>query len=177
MKEKARKAALFCTALLCFLIVASCGGQKAAYTPKSYGEGSVVAVWDPEDFSITEHPALGEMQEFFAARISETLSAAGGYELVERQKLLLALEELNLGSSALASESSRLQVGRVVGAQLMIFGGYQLIGKQFRVDLRLVDVESGVVVKAAEQTVTSADIEGWLRAVEESAVQLISTGK
>lgn len=166
-----------CAVFVLQLFLLSCVSEKTVTSPRSYGEGSVVAVWDLEDMSVTAHPVLGEMQEFIAARISETLSSTGGYELVERQKLILALEELSLGSSTLASESSRLEIGRVLGARLMVFGGYQLIGKQFRVDLRMVDVESGVVLRAAESTVVSADMEGWLHAAEEAAGQLIQSGE
>ncbi|WP_163337209.1 CsgG/HfaB family protein [Desulfopila sp. IMCC35008] len=158
-------------------VLLACVAEKTAPVPKTYGEGSVIAVWDLEDMSVTVHPALGAMQEFLSARISETLSTTGGFELVERQKLILALEELSLGSSSLASQSSRLEVGRVLGAQLMVFGGYQLIGKQFRVDLRMVEVASGVVLRAAESTVVSADMEGWLGAAEQAAVQLIPSGE
>ena len=160
--------------LICLLLfLPSCAAEKKTYTPVEYGTGSVVAVWDLEDFSVTKHAALSDMQEFLTAKIIETLKTKGGYELVERQKLLLALEELSLGSSELASESSRLQVGQIIGAQLMVFGGYQLVGEQLRIDLRMIEVESGVVVKAAEQTVTAADISGWLKAAEDAAAQLM----
>lgn len=177
MKTSMNTVLLTFALLLCQFFLVSCVAEKTVPVPRTYGEGSVVAVWDLEDMSVTRHPALGEMQEFFTARISETLSTSGGYELVERQKLILALEELSLGSSALASETSRLEIGRVLGARLMVFGGYQLIGKQFRVDLRMVEVESGVVLRAAESTVVSADVEGWLGAAENAAVQLITSGE
>ncbi len=177
MKTSVNTLSLSCVVLLLQFFLLSCVAEKTAPIPKTYGEGSVAAVWDLEDMSVTVHPALGEMQEFFAARVSQTLSTAGGFELVERQKLILALEELSLGSSALASESSRLEIGRVLGAQVMVFGGYQLIGKQFRVDLRMVEVESGVVLRAAESTVISADMEGWLGAAEKAAMQLVASGE
>lgn len=151
--KKLKAVALF---LLLLFFLASCASEKTIYQPREYGAGSVVAVWDLEDLSITPHPALTDMQEFLTAQVIETLRDTGGYQLVERQKLLLALEELHLGSSNLASDSSRLRVGQIIGAQLMVFGGYQLIGEQLRIDLRMIEVESGVVVKTAEQTTTAA---------------------
>jgi len=160
--------------LICLLLfLPSCAVEQTSYKPIEYGSGSVVAVWDLEDFSVTKHAALSDMQEFLTAKVIETLKTKGGYELVERQKLLLALEELSLGSSELASETSRLQVGQIIGAQLMVFGGYQLVDEQLRIDLRMIEVDSGVVVKAAEQTVTAADMSGWLKAAEDAAAQLM----
>jgi len=160
--------------LLCLLFfISSCATEQAAYKPVGYGSGSIVAVWDLDDISVTSHPSLTDMQEFLTAKIIETLKTKGGYELVERQKLLLVLEELSIGSSELASETSRLKVGQMLGAQLMVFGGYQLVGEQLRIDLRMIEVSSGVVIKAAEQITTAADISGWLKAAEEAAAKLL----
>ena len=168
MREKLKRI------LLCMLLfLPSCASEQTPYKPAEYGRGSIVAVWDLEDFSVIEHAALSDMQEFLTAKIIETLKIKGEYELIERQKLLLALEELNLGSSEMASETSRLRAGQILGAQLMVFGGYQLVAEQLRIDLRMIDVESGVVVKAAEQSVTAVDISGWLKAAEDAAAKLM----
>ncbi len=96
----------------------------------------------------------------------------GEYSVVERERLLLALEELRLGTTSLVDERFRLDLGRLVGARLMVFGGYQIIGEVMRVDLRLVEVESGKVLKAVEKTTSAADLSGWLSAVSEAVEEL-----
>ncbi|MCI5122195.1 MAG: hypothetical protein D3908_13585 [Candidatus Electrothrix sp. AUS4] len=166
-----------------FLLIVSLLGGCAApptemtsepYIPKTYGSGSVLAVWDLENFSITENQILDDMQEFLTAKVTETLKEQGGYVVIERQKLLLALEELSLGSSELADENSRLEIGRLIGAQLMVFGGYQQVGEQLRIDLRMVEVESGAVVRTAEHTAaTAGDVAGVLAAAEAVAKELL----
>lgn len=158
--------------LVC-LCLSSCAAEKTIYAPAEYGPGSVVAIWDLEDLSVTSNPALTEIQAYFTAKIIETFAETGGYSVIERQNLLLVLEELNLGSSALSSDSSRLAVGQIIGAQLMVFGAYQLLGEQLRIDLRLVEVESGVIIKTAAETSTAADIAGWIQAVENAAKALL----
>ena len=163
---------LLLIALFSFLL-AACAGSPTKYTPKTYGSGSVVAVWDLENFSITENRTLDDMQEFMTAKISETLKDKGGYIIIEREKLLLALEELHLGSSALADEASRLEVGRFLGAQLMVFGGYQQVGEQLRIDLRLIEVESGAVIRTGEHTATASDVSALLAAAEAVAEKLL----
>jgi hypothetical protein len=85
----------------------------------------------------------------------------------------LALEELGLGSSSLADESARLKLGRFVGANLMIFGGYQVVMDQMRIDLRMIEVETGRLVKAAQQTVSATDMAGWLEAAKLAAGELV----
>ncbi|MCI5212025.1 MAG: hypothetical protein D3910_25325, partial [Candidatus Electrothrix sp. ATG2] len=143
------------------------------YVPKTYGSGSVVvAIWDLENFSVTENQILDDMQEFLTGKVTETLQGQGGFVVIERQKLLLALEELHLGSSELADENSRLEIGRLIGAQLMVFGGYQQVGEQLRIDLRMVEVESGAVIRTAEHTATAGDVAGVLAAAEAVAKEL-----
>jgi len=163
---------LLVTALLPFLLSA-CGGSSANYSPKIYGSGAIVAVWDLENFSVTENQILDDMQEFLSAKVAETFKEQGGYVIVERQKLLLALEELALGNSALVSEASQLQIGRMLGAQLMVFGGYQQVGEQLRIDLRLIEVESGAVIRVAEHTATASEVSALLTAAEAAALDLL----
>ena len=82
------------------------------------------------------------------------------------------MEELNLGSSELADESTRLKVGRMIGAREMVFGGYMVVGSTMRVDLRRVDVETGKVVKTAKKTVAADDLAGWIKAAQDTAAGL-----
>ena len=92
--------------------------------------------------------------------------------MVERQKLVRALEELRLGSSALADEETRLRLGRIQGARLMVLGGYMAVGGRMRIDLRLVDVESSRVRKAVSRTTDSADIAAWMETAGKAAEEL-----
>jgi len=86
--------------------------------------------------------------------------------------LVLALEELNLGTTSLVDESTRLQIGRIVQAQLMVFGGYQVIADHMRLDLRLVEVQTGKILKAAKQITSGTDMSSWLKAAAEAAAEL-----
>ena len=103
----------------------------------------------------------------------ETFKESVTFQVVERQRLILALEELNLGSSSLANEATRLRIGRIVGARFMVFGGYFVLGDMMRLDLRLVEVETGTIVKAAEKTTAAGDLNGWLKATRQAAEELI----
>ena len=111
-------------------------------------QASTVAVWDLENLNPNEAVGI-DMGELLASEVIETLKKSGKFQVVERQRLILALEELQLGSSSLADEATRLKIGRIVGARFMVFGGYLVFGEMMRLDLRLVEVETGTVVKAA----------------------------
>jgi curli biogenesis system outer membrane secretion channel CsgG len=160
------------TSSWCFLLLlafALCGLFSCATAPVTEESEAGIAVWDIDDLSpgIT-HTNLGEL---FSAQIIEVLKNKGE-SVVERTRLLRVLEELRLGSSSLADESSRLGLGKLIGAKQMVFGGYQIVGDQMRIDLRLVEVETGRVRKAVKKTASSADLSGWIDAVRKAAGEL-----
>lgn len=157
-------------AIVFLLLFAGCAGLPEDSAEIGYGPEMSVAVWDLEDlsFGLQNRPDLGE---FITARVIETMNACG-HTVVERQRLLLALEELNIGSSTLADEATRLEIGRMVGARLMVFGGFQVIGEKMRLDLRLVEVERGLVIRAASKTSSASDMNAWLAGAAEAAGEL-----
>ena len=133
---------------------------------------SAVAVWDLEDLNPDE--AIGsDMGELLAAKVIETLKESSTFQVVERERLILALEELTRGSTLMVDESTRLRIGRIVGARFMIFGGYFVLGSMMRLDLRLVEVETGCIVNAAQKTTSAGDLNGWLRVARQAAEELI----
>jgi len=145
------------------------GGTIALAVAQAAG---TVAVWDLED--LTPVPsAAADMGEMLSAAVLETFKDSGGYTVVERQRLLLILEELNLGTTELVSESTRLEVGRLIGARLMVFGSYIIINGTMRMDLRKVEVETGLVLKAISKTATGSDIVEWLKIAREAAKELL----
>jgi curli biogenesis system outer membrane secretion channel CsgG len=158
-----RGALLFLAAVL---LVAGC-----ASAPETPSEPVSVAVWDLENLSY-EPGAYPDMGQVLAGRIIETIRQKGEYQVVERQRIMAILQELNLGSSALADENTRLRIGRLSGARRMIFGGYQTAGDAMRIDLRLVEVETGKIIKTSEKTAAAGDLAGWLDSASLAAAEL-----
>jgi curli biogenesis system outer membrane secretion channel CsgG len=131
-----------------------------------------VAVWDLENLTPGDvgHIDLGEP---LAARVIQTLKQSGAVIIIERQRLVLTLEELNLGTTSVVDENTRLEIGKMLGARRMVFGAYQVIADIMRLDLRLVDVETGKVVKVSKQISPGSDLTAWLKAAEEAAKDLL----
>jgi curli biogenesis system outer membrane secretion channel CsgG len=93
--------------------------------------------------------------------------------LVERERLVRILEELHLGTTAVVDEATRLKLGKMAGARWMVFGGYQVIADQMRLDLRLVEVETGRVRKAVQKKTVGAGITAWTEAARKAAEDLL----
>ncbi len=132
-----------------------------------------LAVWDLEDLSPMEHGLVG-MGEILSGQVMAGLAQNPAFQMVERQQLLKAIEELHLASSDLADPETRLRLGRIIGARQMVFGAFQVIGPNLRLDLRRVDVASGRILKTSSATAAAADLNLCLSAAEDAATALIA---
>ena len=148
------------------LFFLSCAAQQVVHE-----KGTSVAVFDLENLVPLEG-SYPDLSEFLSARVAATIKNKGYYNVVERQRLLLVLDELNLGTSMLVDDATRLKLGRMVGARLMVFGSCLVFAGQMRLNLRLVDVETGGVMKSVEKTVSATDLTGWLNAAEDATNEL-----
>jgi TolB-like protein len=151
------------------LALTACAPTPQAVVPE---RRPVVAVWDLEDVGpfTKASPVLGEL---LSSEILETIKQKGTYTVVERERLQLVLEELKLGTTSLVDESTRLRLGKLVGATLMVFGGYQTIGDTVRLDVRLVEVESGKTIKATFKTAPAANVPELLKAARAATADLM----
>jgi len=158
--------------ILFFLWAGILGFSSCAAPPSRLEPGGAIAVWNIEDLSPSagSRPDLGEI---LSDQVIETVKKNGAYVVVERKRLILALEELRLGTTSLVDEATRLRLGKIVGARWMIFGGYLVVAGQMRLDLRLVEVETGRIRKAVQKTTASIDFAEWMAAARRAAEELL----
>lgn len=122
--------------------------KTASAVPADPGQRrQTVAVFPFENYAVEKPERLAFMSDWVPDSISEKLLQTGELRVVERQKLVEILREQNLGASGLADPSTRATLGRISGAQTMIFGAFSSFGDRFQMDARVVDTESGLVLK------------------------------
>ena len=106
-----------------------------------------------------------------------SLVQAGRFDVVERERLDLVMNEQNLHQRGLVDPATAARVGKILGAQLVVFGlvtgaseqkidkfSYDLIRVEVSMDVRAVDVSTGRVTisetakgAAEARVITSAD--------------------
>jgi TolB-like protein len=112
-----------------------------------------LAVLDFENNSFFKPEEVQSLSKGLAQIMITELSRSGSIRVVEREKLRSLMDELNLSQSGMASEEGSLKIGRLVGAQHLVFGGYMvMMGDKIRIDMRIVEVETGLTLKADEVT-------------------------
>jgi tetratricopeptide (TPR) repeat protein len=59
----------------------------------------------------------------------------------------------------MVSEQGSLQVGKLIGAKHLVFGGYMvMMDDKIRIDVRIIEVETGLTLKAGEVTGKTKDV-------------------
>jgi TolB-like protein len=89
------------------------------------------------------------MQQMILSELSQNSSLRA----IERGALRALLEEQDLGASGRIEPGTAAELGRLVGARYMVLGVFVDLFSDFRMDTRIVDVETGEILKA--QTVRS----------------------
>jgi TolB-like protein len=134
------------------LALAACGCAAAANPPAAPAPRPVtVAVFEFEDHSLGAPAGAAGLGRTLTDRIMADLAERRGLRLVERGALAEVLAELALGSAGLADAENRLRLGRLLGAQYFVFGGFTALGPSVRIDGRVVVVESGLTQAASVQ--------------------------
>jgi TolA-binding protein len=82
--------------------------------------------------------------------LTVTLLQVAGMPVVERQRLKDLLAEQKLTAGALADEDTRLRLGKIIGAQRMIFGGFFVLGDAVQVHVRVIDTATSRVIFSDE---------------------------
>jgi hypothetical protein len=101
--------------------------------------------------------------DFIQLAVNDALKSTGRIEVVDRAKIDKVISELKLSSSELASEDTRLKLGRLFSARLIATGSLLRYGNETQVSLRLIETETtqvkvAVTPKPLPATAKAADI-------------------
>ena len=133
----------------------------------AHAEGAKpLAVWPFDSFSEGTGRSVAEAQlleELLPDLVAGELGGDHRVRVVERRQLSAVLGEQKLGASQLAEESSRLRLGRLVGATWMLFGSFMKVGPMWQIDLRIVDTASSRIVATGAASGSGDDYPGAVR--------------
>ena len=87
-----------------------------------------------------------------AETIISDLSIIQEITVVERTRIVEVMKEIELGMTGIIDKKTAQQAGRIMGVQYILMGHWQKFGNQFRVNARLVEVETGKIVVSIKET-------------------------
>jgi TolB-like protein len=91
-------------------------------------------------------PSLDPLSRGLADMLITDLSNVQALQLVEREKLNLALDELKLSKSKFIDPKTALKLGKGLSARYLLVGGYTVLQDTMRLDARFFDVQKGSVL-------------------------------
>ncbi len=91
---------------------------------------------------------MAVLRKGLAQMLISDLSAIEAVRMVERDRLQEILSELKLQQSKRFDPKTAGKIGKLLGARFMVLGGYFAMMGTLRVDARVVEVETGRVIKS-----------------------------
>ncbi len=82
-------------------------------------------------------------------RLRTNLTQLGVYRIIERGLMLQVLLEQDFQMTGCTSDECAVEVGQMLGAQLMLAGSIGKVGNTWTVEMRVIDVATGAVLKSA----------------------------
>jgi TolB-like protein len=131
-----------------------------------------LGVLDFDNNSLADRQRLEPLRKGLAQMFTSELGQLQGLRLVERADLQRVIEEMKLAQAGLIDEKTAQQVGKLVGAKHLLLGGFiYLPNKKIRLDARIVEVETGRTMKAAEETGTEGQLFDMVKALNKKLVK------
>ncbi len=92
-----------------------------------------------------KNTSLGSMiAEMFTTEVVNNNS----FKIVEREQLNKILGELQIGQSGVLDTTDAQKLGKILGAGAIITGSVMKMGDSLRIDSRIIEVETGIIVSA-----------------------------
>lgn len=91
---------------------------------------------------------LAALQQGIPAMLISELSHNEAARLVDRRDVNQLLNEQNLAAQGRVDAATAAKIGKLVGARYMIMGGFVDLNGDFRIDARIVDVETSEIIKS-----------------------------
>ncbi len=112
-----------------------------------------LAVMFFDNNSVVDKDKMEPLKKGIADMLITDLSKIKAFKVVERERLNDVMEELRLNQSDAVDQSTAQKMGKLLGAQTLLLGSFvNFYGSKMRVDLRIVETETGLTLKAEEIT-------------------------
>ena len=112
-----------------------------------------VAIMEFDNYSVGKYQEeLGYLAKGLADFFEHDFSKISSLKVVDRDKIDYILKELELQESGKVDNATAARVGKMLGAQLMIFGSItQLDAKSTRMIVRVIKVETSEIIASVEK--------------------------
>ena len=113
------------------------------------GDKPTLAILDFEGLGISEQEA-----QVLTNRLGTHLVQLGTFKVIERGQMQQILREQDFQLTGCTSDECAVEIGQLLGVQQMLAGSFGKIESMYLVDMRIIDVETGGILRTASYEVT-----------------------
>lgn len=121
-------------------------------------KGEKVKIGILEFQSLNEEAKKDSLGKIISEILTTSFVNSQSFKIIEREQLQKVLKEFKLSQSGIIDTSYAKKIGKITGADAIITGSVIKIGSSLRLDARIIDVESGIIL-TAEKCTGKLDIE------------------
>ena len=151
----------WCLCMMLATLLVACG--SAPKQLENVQQSITVGILYFENTSKTEF--LNQLSAGFVDMFISELREASELRVVERERLDKIMEELKLNRSAMVDASTAQQIGQLMGAQALYYGGYMELLGQLQLNGHLFRVETGELMASAGDRCSASDGDEILKLV------------
>lgn len=108
-----------------------------------------LAILPFENNSITTPETYNPLRSGLSVMLMTELANSGvSFKLVERDKIRSLIDEMSLGQTGVIDPATAAKMGKLLGAQAIGFGAFMVMDKNVRIDMRIIEVETGALIMA-----------------------------
>ncbi|KAA3610334.1 MAG: DUF2380 domain-containing protein [Calditrichaeota bacterium] len=104
-------------------------------------------------------------------RLRSKLVNTGAFHVLEREQMDEILGEQGFQQSGCVSDECLVEIGRLVGVEQMVGGSIGKIGQTYTLDLRIIDVQTGRILKTVSEDYRG-DADGLLGVLETASIKI-----
>jgi TolB-like protein len=138
---------------------------------------STLAILPFENNSITTPTTFDPLSSGLATMLASDLQQNNtAVKIVERAKIAALLKEIALGQTGSIDAATAVKAGRLLGAQSIGIGAFTVLGRQVRMDCRIIQVETSEIIMAESITGSSEDFLGLEKQLALKIAQSLNMG-
>ena len=116
--------------------------------PRIIIKGEKVKIGIIEFQSLNEEAKKDNLGKIVSEMLTTSFVNSESFKIIEREQLQKVVQEFQLSQSGIIDTSYAKQIGKITGADAIVTGSVTKIGNDLRLDARIIDVESGIILTA-----------------------------
>jgi TolB-like protein len=116
--------------------------------PKVVIKGEKIKVAVIEFQSLNDEAQRDNLGKIVSEILTTSFVNSESFKIIEREQLQKVTKEFELSQTGIIDTSSAKQIGKILGADAIVTGAVIMLGRRLRLDARIIDVASGIILTA-----------------------------